>query len=134
MFNQERSNFWSRQLPVVAWAILIFLGSSLPPAQVSGNSLFNFVAHKLVHLFEYGLLYLLAYRSLVSNFWQLDKGSVLRALFFVLLFGFFDEYHQSLVPGREARPADAALDFLSALVVLSLWQFLRQRRLRKLTS
>lgn len=134
MFNQGRSNFLRREFPVAAWGFLIFLGSSLPTAQVSGNSLVNFVAHKLVHFCEYSLLYLLSYRSLVDDFWQLNKNSILKAMIFVSFFSLLDEYHQSFVPGRQARLADVVIDLASALIALSLWQFSRQRKLQKLTS
>ena len=119
----------NRQLPLLVWSFLIFLGSSLPAAQVSENQTVNLLAHKIVHILEYGVLYLLYYRSLVFELWQVNKARIFKALLFIIMFGAFDEYHQSFVPGRQSRVADVFTDFLGGLGGLSLWWFLKQRQL-----
>lgn len=131
MVNEKMKNWLFRQLPPLIWAFLIFLGSSLPAARVSENSLIDFLAHKVVHLFEYGLLYLLYYRSLVSDFWEMNASKVYKALLFIFLYAAFDEYHQYFIPGRNGRVQDVFVDGLGAVFALSLWWFLRQRMLHK---
>lgn len=121
----------NRQIPPLVWSFLIFLGSSLPAAQVSENSVVNLAAHKLAHLLEYGVLYLLYYRSLVEDFWQGKKGLIFKALLFITLFGAMDEYHQSFVPGRQSRVADVLTDFLGGLLGFGLWLILKRRQLPK---
>ncbi len=126
--------WFNRQFPPLVWSFLIFLGSSLPAAQVSENQAINLLAHKIAHLLEYGVLYLLYYRSQVDDLWHVKKSRILKALLFVVLFGAFDEYHQSFVPGRQSRVADVLTDFMGGLGGLILWWFLRQRRRREQKS
>lgn len=110
-----------KSLPLILWAFLIFLGSSLPSAKASDNGLVDFAVHKLVHLFEYGVLYLLYYRSTVNDLWEKRPDKIFHSLIFVALFGAFDEYHQSLVPGRSSRVADVLVDFIGGVSGLFVW-------------
>ena len=89
---------------MVAWSLLIFLGSALPATTVSPDETINFLAHKGVHLFEYAVLSVLSFRA---------KGSVFFAFGYPLLFAVSDEFHQSLVPGRSARVQDVLVDALA---------------------
>lgn len=116
---------------LVFWAFLIFLGSSLPPTKASSDSLLDFVAHKLVHLFEYGVLYLLYYRNVSEDFWQQNARNVFQAFIFVIVFAAFDEYHQSLVPGRNSKVRDIFIDLLGGVLAYLVWLYLRQKMLRK---
>lgn len=110
-----------KSLPLIIWAFLIFLGSSLPSAKASDNGLVDFAAHKLVHLFEYGVLYFLYYRSTVNDLWEKRPDKIFQALLFVALFGAFDEYHQSFVPGRSSRVVDVLIDFVGGILGLFVW-------------
>lgn len=83
------------------WCGLIFLGSSLPGAQVSANGLVDFLAHKIIHLLEYGILGLLARRAF---------GGWPQALIFTVLYGVSDEWHQLFIPGRQGRVRDVVID------------------------
>ena len=127
-------NLILRKAPPIVWALLIYLGSSLPSAQVSQNGFLDFLAHKLVHLFEYSVLYLLFYWSLIDDFWGLNGKAVLISIGFVTFYGGFDEYHQTLIPGRNGRYQDVFVDFLGGLLGLVLWFFLRQRKQQKLKN
>lgn len=117
--------------PLVLWAFLIFLGSSLPSAKASDNGLVDFAVHKSVHLFEYGVLYLLYYRSVVENIWEKKADKIFQALLFLAVFGAFDEYHQSFVPGRSARIADVMIDFIGGLSGLFVWWNLKRLAQKK---
>ena len=122
---------YSKSLPVVLWAFLIFLGSSLPSAKASDNGVIDFAAHKLAHIVEYGVLYLLYYRSVAGNFWDQKIEKVLQSLLFIVLYGAFDEYHQSFVPGRSPRARDVFIDLLGGILAYFLWRYLRQKALSK---
>jgi VanZ family protein len=118
-------------LPLFLWTFLIFFGSSLPPAQASDNGLIDFAVHKLAHLLEYGILYLLYYKSVVGNIWEKRPDKIFQALLFVAVFGAADEYHQSFVPGRSPRVADVIIDFLGGLSGLFVWWSLRRLAQKK---
>lgn len=102
------ANLWG---PPLFWMVLIFAGSSWPSAHVSENQLVDFLAHKAVHLFEYGVLSFLFLRA---------SDSVIIAFFLAFLFGVSDEYHQVFVPGREGRLKDLLVDSLGAALALGL--------------
>ena len=123
-----------KSLPLILWAFLIFLGSSLRSAKASDNGLVDFAAHKLVHLFEYGILYFLYYRSVVVNIWEKKTDKIFQALLFVAVFGAFDEYHQSFVPGRSARIADVTIDFIGGVLGLFVWWNLKRLAQKKQKS
>jgi len=98
-------------LPVVFWCLLIFIGSSIPSPQPTKTFL-DFILHKLFHLFEYAVLFILVYRA-TRNFGF--------ALLFVISYAFSDEIHQSFVPTREPTLRDVFIDIVGGLLG---WQFL----------
>ena len=106
-------------LPVIVWCGLIFLGSSIPSPQPTKDWLIDFILHKLFHLFEYGVLFLLVYRA---------KREFLFTFIFIILYAFADELHQSFVPTREATLRDVFIDFVGGLLG---WQFLSLIQARK---
>jgi pimeloyl-ACP methyl ester carboxylesterase len=110
-------------LPALIWMVLIFLGSSLLAASVSESRAVDFVAHKLVHLFEYSVLFVLIYRAVKGFGRGLFKltavvGKLNTLVSFALTVGYAvtDEIHQSFVPGRDARASDVLVDTLAALL------------------
>ncbi len=114
---------------VVLWAGLIYLGSSLPGASVSSNTVADFVAHKFVHLLEYFVLYILLYRA-GGSFWQ--------AILTLVAFAIGDEIHQSYTPGRQAKFTDVLIDLASgltgALVCKFIWRYIKPILPKKLKS
>lgn len=116
---------------LVGWAFLIFLGSSLPPTKAANDSLLDFLIHKSAHLFEYAILYVLYYYNASSDFWQEKGKDVFQAFIFVLVFGAFDEYHQSFVPGRTSKVRDVIIDLVGGFLGYLIWRFLRQKMLKK---
>ena len=110
-------------LPALIWMLLIFIGSSIPSVSVSRNGTLDFLAHKVAHLFEYAVLYLLVYRALISGKSAFDKRKIVVALFLVTLYGASDEFHQSFIPGRESRLRDVFIDFLGGLLGGGIWKY-----------
>lgn len=81
----------------------------------------SFVFFKTLHLIEYGVLFWLtegALRPMLpwpNRALRLGQLSIrvepaLLALLFVVLYGASDEFHQSLVPSREAKWRDVFID------------------------
>jgi len=79
---------------------------------VSENGLVDFLAHKIIHLIEYGILGILARRAF---------GSWLKALVFCVLYGASDEFHQLFVPGRQAKVRDVVVDAIGAGIGLGFY-------------
>jgi VanZ family protein len=109
-------------LPPALWALVIFLGSSLPGSAIPGN------LSVPGHLAEYavlGALLFLALRRTVN-----PKSAAWLALAISSAYGATDELHQLFVPGRVADPIDWALDTLGAALGIALAVLLVSRALR----
>jgi VanZ family protein len=111
---------------VAVWMGVIFYFSSrstLPkPKGVSAN-LESIAGHLMVY----------AVLALLVNFALSDTGiSSIRRLtysfLFALIYGVTDEFHQSLVPGRDPALFDLAMDALGAVTALAAWQLVERRR------
>lgn len=103
-----------RWLPALAWASVIFAGSSVPGSQIPGGFA------ELGHLIEYailgGLLVFALWRGLPA-----DAGRVAwAALTLCALYGLSDEFHQAFVPMRTPDPLDWVTDVLGASVGLAV--------------
>jgi VanZ family protein len=85
---------------------------------------------KLMHLAEFGLLMLLA--------WHATGRRLAMACLLTLAFGCSDEWHQALVPGRDASGLDLIADGVGASLMAGLirsrdllWRFFRTRILNR---
>ena len=127
-------------MPVIAWMLLIFAGSSdalsaehtsrfivpllrwLDP-QISFPTIvaIHITLRKLGHFTEYAILALLLWRGLRGTFSSV-RGILLMVLTFLVAAGFAasDEFHQSFVPTRTASARDVMIDCLGALVAVGL--------------
>ena len=95
------------------WMALIFLLSSQPRLPVP--MLFNGM-DKLARVLCYGILVFLLARSLVPP--EVTSGKRMLVLtILVTAYGMTDEFHQSLVPGRDASAWDVMADGAGGLVV-----------------
>ncbi len=125
MALRRGSPFVCYWLPVIAWALVITIGTSLPRVpgpEVDGGD-------KLAHLLAYGVLGLLLMRGLRRS----HRLPLLRAGALTLglggTYGVLDELHQIPLPGRSCTLGDIAADLLGlalAGVVFWTWQRLRQ--------
>ncbi len=108
-------------LPLAFWAILIFVGSSLPGEKFSGWQKIAF-QDKIAHLIEYAIFGYLLARAFAP-----EGETRFRFRFFFLLvgislfYGALDELHQYFVPGRTVSGMDLAFDGLGGALGLFLY-------------
>ena len=105
-------------LMAIIWAILIFIGSSVPGSELPTAS--NITSY-IVHFIEYLVLGVLLALSAKAG---LIKGAF-EVLIIGLLYALSDEIHQLFVPGREFSLLDLLLDALG--LYLGLKFILRSR-------
>jgi VanZ family protein len=144
--KHNRITFFSKWLPVLLWATVIFLFSTehfaapqssrilgpllhwlFPGITPEHVSFVQFVVRKLGHWFEYFVLALLLYRALYTQ--SGSRSSVRPAaltIVFALVWAITDEFHQSLVPSRTASIVDVMIDGFGALCG-TFWMYLRHR-------
>ena len=108
---------WSRWLPVVAWAAVIFAFSSIPSLS-SGLGVWDTVLRKCAHVTEYAVLGALLYRALEREAPALAAGIAYAAT---------DEFHQHFVHGRHASPVDVGIDAVGVALGMLVWLRLRPR-------
>lgn len=102
-------------LPVVAWAALIFVLSSVETLD-TGLGGFDYAVRKLGHMAEYAVLGLLLTRAL---------GRPLPAFLLGVAYAVSDEVHQHFVPGRHGTPIDVAIDAVGVAVGVALFRRVR---------
>ena len=107
-------------LPVVAWAGLIFVLSSIPDLG-TGLGTWDLVLRKVAHAAEYAVLGFLLLRAL-------GRESV--ALVVGIAYAASDELHQHVVPGRQGSPLDVLLDSVGVAVGIYAVRKLRRFRLQ----
>jgi VanZ family protein len=103
----------------VAWALVIFVLSSIPGASFPASKLFSY--DKLLHAAVYAVLGAFAFLSLRG--WS-SRASVLvlAAGAITTAYGFSDEFHQMFVPGRSADLRDVLADCVGGFVgALAAW-------------
>jgi VanZ family protein len=115
--------FLRYQAPVLLWMALIFIASSIPSGSFPDGSLFRY--DKLIHLVIYGVLGFLMHRALSrqSRFPLLARWAALWSVFFCVLYGVSDEFHQSFVPGRDMSGYDLIANTAGALLSAVIVRF-----------
>ena len=127
-------------LPVLIWMAFILSLSSQSDVPIRTNPQTGetiratFTMAKLAHVVEYSVLALLLLRALMTRAGSLNLSLIPAIIVTVLaaaIFGGLDELRQSLVPNREPRLTDVALDTVSALAAcLAVAGWLRVRATR----
>jgi VanZ family protein len=92
--------------PVVAWAALIFVLSSIPDLG-TGLGGWDVLLRKLAHAAEFAILGALLVRALRRPGWAVALG---------IAYAVSDELHQSFVPGRQGSALDVALDSVGVVL------------------
>jgi VanZ family protein len=108
--------------PVAVYAAAIFIQSGNPGPDLPSIPLID----KLAHAGIYAVLCLLVFRALRRH--RLGRHPVWCAAFsilFTVLYGISDEWHQTMVPERQAEAYDVLADLIGAvagaLVSLRIW-------------
>ena len=105
-------NYWG---PVCGIAIVIFISSSISHPPTAGIKFPEF--DKILHSIGYGFFGYFARRAFSQTNRDLFSGYPgIFAVVFCLLYGTFDEIHQSFVPPRETDPFDLLADMIGAIV------------------
>ena len=111
----------SRIVPPLALMALIFFFSAQEDLS-TGLGVWDTIGRKIIHMAEYGLLWLLWWRAL-------GYGHPLPSVIITLLYAASDEFHQSFVEGRNGSPWDVAIDAAGVgLAGLAVVLYHRRRR------
>ena len=122
--NDKTTNVVNLWLPVVIWAFVIFLFSSFPTTRASEIHWKDFIVKKTAHIVEYAILSTLIYRALKESGADRKKAGIY-AIFFSVIYGFTDEFHQSFTSGREAKLRDVIFDTIGSVgSIYFLWRLL----------
>ncbi|MBN1872359.1 MAG: VanZ family protein [Candidatus Omnitrophica bacterium] len=104
--------FW---LPPIFYAILIFWFSSLE--EPFGLKFAEDNLDKLLHMLEYGIFGYLLMRAVHGSDKTMSwKIGILISFIIGTFYGFTDELHQSVVPGRFATVSDFLFDTLGVIL------------------
>jgi len=141
--------FVSNWMPVIAWMLVIFAGSSDalstehtsrfvvpflrwldPTISIHTIIAIHFALRKVGHFLEYAVLAALMWRALRGSFGAAAKAALGVAAFLIAAgFAASDEFHQSFVSTRTASAHDVMIDCIGALVaVLFCVMFSRANR------
>lgn len=113
--------FW---LPVVIWAVIIFLLSARPTPRATQIFWQDFIVKKSAHVLEYGIFTTLLYRALKEGGMEKKEAGV-SSVILAVLYGVSDEFHQSFTPGRESTVRDVIFDTIGAiLAIYGIWRYL----------
>jgi VanZ family protein len=135
--------FW---LPVIAWMIFIFVGSTdllsaehtsrfigpflrwiIPDVSNATIASVQLVVRKCAHVTEYAILAAVLFRAFRQS--QPRIGRVLVLSFFIAaIYAALDEFHQSFVASRTGSPLDVLIDCAGAIIGLVIYRFVIRRR------
>jgi len=107
--------FFRYWLPVLVWAGLIFILSSIPHLESGLKQ--DFLLRKIAHILEYAILTFLLLRA--SGF--KNSKSIVLAAIIAFLYALSDEYHQTFVLGRRGRVEDVIIDSIGILIASLVW-------------
>lgn len=111
-------------MPVVVWAIVIFLFSNHPSVRASSIQLEDFVIKKTAHMIEYAIFTILVYRAFLNSNVKPQKALLLSFLV-AILYAASDEFHQSFTPGREPTVRDVIFDTIGSVLAINfIWKLL----------
>ena len=114
----KRPRALSVWLPVIAWAAVIFIFSSIPSLS-TGLGFWDTLLRKGAHLTEYAILGALLLRALGRETPALATGIAYAAT---------DELHQHFVRGRHASPRDVLIDAVGLTLGVYILHRLQQTR------
>jgi hypothetical protein len=108
---EKSPRFWKF---ACAWALLIFVLSSIPGAAFPASKLFSY--DKLLHAGVYAVLGAFCFMAIPRRWSQKTSVLVVISGALTTLYGFTDEFHQIFVPGRSSDLRDVLADCLGGFV------------------
>ena len=127
----DRLALAGRWLAVAIWMAIIFWFSHQETLPVAGHALLDIPLRKAGHAFVYAVLGILLLRALAPTARRPGRRLGALAVALAALYAVTDEFHQSLVPGREPRVSDVLIDIVGASLGVALLARWRSRRDRE---
>lgn len=103
-------------LPALIWMIVIFSFSSQPHLVTSSIDWQDFIIRKAAHVSEYFVLTWLYLLPLRRSRNLNTHAALIIAVILALIYAASDEFHQTLILGREGRVRDVGIDSLGILL------------------
>ncbi|MEY2439709.1 MAG: hypothetical protein QOI34_1094, partial [Verrucomicrobiota bacterium] len=148
ILNMKVGHIVSKWVPVIAWMLLIFAGSSDalsaehtsrflipflqwldPTMSYHTIAAIHFTLRKIGHFTEYAILAALLWRALYGTFTALSRRMVSLCTFLVAAsFAASDEFHQSFVLSRTSSAHDVMIDCFGVIVAVTLCALLSRAR------
>lgn len=117
-----RTSVVGRWLPVVLFAALIFIGSSVPGDSINPRLTIH---DKVIHATEYAVFAFLLARALGRRWWWL-------AILVGALYGVSDEFHQTFTPRRSGNDlGDMTADLVGSAIGATFWMLFLRRPLQR---
>jgi preprotein translocase subunit SecE len=111
--------------PTAGLMFIIFMLSTRTRLLVSDVFAVQFLFFKTLHVLEYALLYVLAYRSLKNTSGETAWKNRYNAFLIAFFYGVSDEIHQVFVPTREGTVRDIFIDSIGiTFACIFIWKLL----------
>jgi VanZ family protein len=108
--------FLVRWMAVVFWMGVIFALSATRSLASPFAPVYDFILRKLAHLTVFAVLTVLLFRAFRLHVAR-PTSAWLLAMFVAALYACSDEWHQTMVPGREGTIRDVVIDSLGVVGV-----------------
>ena len=117
-------------LPVLGWAGLIFVLSSIPNLRSSLS--YDLFMRKIAHIIEYAILTFLLLRAFQHSFNLTVLDLVVYPIIIAIIYAISDEFHQTFVIGRRCEFKDVLIDCVGVFgLYLTILIIRRFRELKK---
>jgi VanZ family protein len=120
--------FLVRWIAVVFWMGVIFALSATPSLASPFEPVYDFILRKLAHLTVFAVLTILLFRAVRLHVARPTHAWLL-AMLIATLYACSDEWHQTVVPGREGTVRDVVIDSLG---VAGVWVLVSRTRIKKI--
>lgn len=137
IFNNNFLRILAFWLPVVVWASIIFMFSTIQVEKSDRFDLTDFIIKKSAHLVEYVMLFVLFYRAVKNTTSASIQKAAITAIIAVIIYGASDEFHQSFTPGRGPALRDVIIDTTGGFIAwFGIWKLLPKapEKLKKLAK
>jgi VanZ family protein len=117
-----------RWMAVVFWMGAIFALSATPSLASPFEPVYDFILRKLAHLTVFAVLTVLLFRAFRLHVAR-PTSAWLLAVCVAALYACSDEWHQTVVPGREGTIRDVVIDSLG---VVGVWVVASRTRIKEI--